>query len=318
MSAAVELHVIIGSGALGMAVGRELLARRKRVRMINRSGIADVPTRIYVFKGDAADPATLRESCEEATVVYHCARPGSREGGGRAERLMAGVIEAAARAGARIVYGECATFYRAGAKPMTEEEAVPVAGGEARTRPAVMLLEAHAAGRARAAVGRGSDLFGPWTGASLLGRQVFACAVAGRAVQLPGNPELAHTFIYVDDFARALVTLGERDEALGRVWHVPSAEPLSPRRFAELVFETLGAAPRIAVPGRARLALRGLADPAARALRAAAERFERPFVLDYGRYRAAFGGAFTSHPDAIRATLEWWRADFKGSEYLKS
>ncbi len=309
MNAVAELHVIIGSGALGMGVGRELLVRRKRVRMVNRSGIADVPTRIYVFKGDAADPATLREPCEEATVVYHCVRPDLRGGDGCAERLMAGVIEAAARAGARIVYGECATFYRAGARPLTEEEAVPVAGGEARTRPASMLLEAHAAGDVRAAIGRGSDLFGPWAGASLLGRQVFARAVAGRAVQLPGNPELAHTFTYVDDFARALVTLGERDEALGRVWHVPSAEPLSPRRFAELVFESLGAAPHIAVPGRARLALRGLADPAARALRAAAERFERPFVLDHGHYRAAFGTTITPHPDAIRATLEWWRAN---------
>ncbi|GBE48476.1 NAD dependent epimerase/dehydratase family protein [bacterium BMS3Bbin12] len=309
MNAVAELHVIIGSGALGMGVGRELLVRRKRVRMVNRSGIADVPTRIYVFKGDVADPATLRESCEEATVVYHCARPDSREGDGRAERLMAGAIEAAARAGARIVYGECATFYRAGARPMTEEEAVPVAGGEACTRPAAMLMEAHAAGGVRAAIGRGSDLFGPWAGASLLGRQVFARAVAGHAVQLPGNPELAHTFTYVDDFARALVTLGERDEALGRVWHVPSAEPLSPRRFAELVFETLGTVPRITVPGRARLALHGLVDPAARVLRAATERFERPFVLDHGRYRAAFGGAFTSHPDAIRATLEWRRAN---------
>ncbi|HEB80812.1 MAG TPA: hypothetical protein ENI71_02935 [Chromatiales bacterium] len=172
-----------------------------------------------------------------------------------------------------------------------------------------MLLEAHAAGRVCAAVARGSDLFGPWTGASLLGRQVFARAIAGRAVQLPGNPELAHTVTYVDDFARVLITLGERDEALGRVWHVPSAEPLSPRRFAELVFESLGAAPRIAVPGRARLVLHGLVDPAARALRTTAKCFERPFVLDHGRYRAAFGGACTPHPEAIRATLEWWRAN---------
>lgn len=308
MNATVELHVIIGSGALGMAVGRELLARRKRVRMVNRSGIADVPTRIYVFRGDAADPATLLEPCEEATVIYHCARPDPGAGPQRAEQIMDGVVAAAAQAGARVVYGECATLYRGGAGPLNEAQAVPLPREAGYALAASRLLEAHGAGRVRAAVGRASDLFGPWAGDSLLGRHLFARALAGRAVQLPGNPDLPHTFTYVDDFARALVTLGEREEAAGEVWNVPSAEALSPRRFAELVFEALGLPPRITAPGAARLALRGLADSAARALRAAAGRFEQPFVLDDGRYRAAFGGEPVPHPEAIRATLEWMRA----------
>jgi hypothetical protein len=32
---------------------------------------------------------------------------------------------------------------------------------------------------------------------------------------------------------RALVTLGERDEADGQVWHLPAAEPLTGRQFLE-------------------------------------------------------------------------------------
>ncbi len=308
MNAVAELHVIIGSGALGMAVGRELLARRKRVRMVNRSGIADVPTRIYVFKGDAADAATLREACEEATVVYHCARPDPAAGLRHPERLMQGVIEAAARAGARVVYGECATFYGGGAGPLTEDAAVPLPAASGCARPGALLLEAHAAGRVRAVIGRASDLYGPWGATSLLGREVFLRALAGRAVRLPGNPDLPHTFTYADDFARALVTLGEHEEADGCAWHAPSAEPMSPRRFAELVFEALGTAPRISAIGRGRLALLGAFDPQARVLRAAALGFERPFVLDHGRFRAAFGVEPTPHRDAVRTTLDWFRS----------
>jgi uncharacterized protein YbjT (DUF2867 family) len=42
MSAQSNLHVIFGTGPLGMAVMRELAAHGARVRMVNRSGKAEV------------------------------------------------------------------------------------------------------------------------------------------------------------------------------------------------------------------------------------------------------------------------------------
>ena len=43
MTAANELHIVIGaSGGTGGAIVRELVARGKRVRGVNRSGHADV------------------------------------------------------------------------------------------------------------------------------------------------------------------------------------------------------------------------------------------------------------------------------------
>jgi len=50
---------------------------------------------------------------------------------------------------------------------------------------------------------------------------------------------------YLDDFARALVTLGEREEALGHVWHVPNREAVPMRRFIEMVFAAAGNLPHI-------------------------------------------------------------------------
>jgi len=68
----VELHVIFGTGAVGMAVMRELDKQGKRVRMVNRSGTAAVPENIEVVKANAADPASARQVCRGATVVYNC------------------------------------------------------------------------------------------------------------------------------------------------------------------------------------------------------------------------------------------------------
>jgi len=50
---------------------------------------------------------------------------------------------------------------------------------------------------------------------------------------------------YIEDFARALVTLGEADEALGPVWHVPNPETVTMRRFVQMVFQATGQPARL-------------------------------------------------------------------------
>jgi hypothetical protein len=48
-----ELHVVFGTGPVGMAVMDELVQRSTRVRMVNRSGGASVPDGVEVVGGDA-------------------------------------------------------------------------------------------------------------------------------------------------------------------------------------------------------------------------------------------------------------------------
>ena len=59
-----ELHVVFGTGPVGMAIMDELVSKGKRVRMVNRGGRADVADGIEVVGGDAADPHSPgRSSC---------------------------------------------------------------------------------------------------------------------------------------------------------------------------------------------------------------------------------------------------------------
>ncbi len=46
------MHVVFGSGPLGLSVVDELLARGKPVRLVNRSGKANVPTGVKVIGAD--------------------------------------------------------------------------------------------------------------------------------------------------------------------------------------------------------------------------------------------------------------------------
>ncbi|MFN8459115.1 MAG: NAD(P)H-binding protein [Anaerolineae bacterium] len=70
-----ELHLVFGSGPVGLAVIDALIARGKPVRLVTRSGKANVPTGVPVIKGDATDPTSTREVCKGASHVYNCTNP---------------------------------------------------------------------------------------------------------------------------------------------------------------------------------------------------------------------------------------------------
>ena len=104
-----------------------------------------------------------------------------------------------------------------------------------------------------------------------------------------GDPDQPHTVTYLADLARGLVTLGTHDEALGQVWHLPSAETLTTRAFARLVFEAAGHPFRLRVLPSALLALLALASPTLRAVREQQYQREAPWVVDHSKFARAFG-----------------------------
>ena len=132
--------------------------------------------------------------------------------------------------------------------------------------------------------------------------------VRHKSAQVLGDPDQPHTYTFVGDFARALVVLGEREEAQGDVWHVPSAPTISTRQFVELIAAQAGY--RVGIqrtPGWIVRAL-GMVNPTLRILAEQLYQSERPFVVDHGKFGRAFELAPTPHAEAIRRTLDWCRS----------
>ncbi|MGH2577126.1 MAG: NAD-dependent dehydratase, partial [Actinomycetota bacterium] len=127
-----------------------------------------------------------------------------------------------------------------------------------------------------------------------------------------GDPDLPHTVTYIEDLARALVTLGAREEALGGIWHVPNDQTITLRRFVELVFGEAGRPVRLQTTPAWSLALAGLFNPTIRAVREHLYQVERPWVVDSSKFEQAFGLTATPLPDAIRATVAWFGEHPKG------
>lgn len=306
-----QLHVIFGTGPVGRALMRELLGRGKTVRVVNRSGGGSFPAGVEHRTGDAADRQFAREASGGATVVYQCLAPPYHRWPELFPRMQAGVLSGATAAGAKLVAMENVYMYGSPyARPLTERRPMTATTrkGRVRTEMAEELLQAHRKGRVRVAIGRASDFFGPEVVDSAMGARVFRPALRGGAANVLGDPRLPHTYSYVPDIARGLATLGQRDEALGEVWHLPGPETVTTREFLTMVFSETGHPPAVRRAGRMTLRLLGFFKPEVRELVEMMYQFEEPFVVEHDKFVASFGDISTPLVEAIRVTVEWYRS----------
>jgi nucleoside-diphosphate-sugar epimerase len=120
--------------------------------------------------------------------------------------------------------------------------------------------------------------------------------------------DIPHTYTFVEDFGAALVTLGERDEALGQAWHVPNDSPsITQRQLMELFFEVIGRPPKMSSLGRGMVTLGGLFNAAVRETVEMMYEVEKPFVVDSSKFERAFQIKATPIREAARATVAWFR-----------
>ena len=220
------------------------------------------------------------------------------------------ILVAAAAVGAKLVFADNLYVYGPPNRAMTENTPQRAQGkkGRVRIEMANALLRAHADGRLRVTIGRASDYYGPRGTTSTVGENIIKPLLHDKRVRWLGSLDQPHTLNYLEDMARSLATLGERDEADGQVWHLPAAEPLTGRQFLELLFEDAGRAPKIGVASRPVIRIGGLFNPLLRELNETLYQFERPFVSDASKFQAAFGPFEpTPHRAAVSRTVDWFR-----------
>jgi len=125
-----------------------------------------------------------------------------------------------------------------------------------------------------------------------------------------GDPDAPHTFSYVPDVARILSALGTDNRSWGRVWHVPSAEPVSQRQALVRMAELAGApAARVGRLPDVVLRVAGVAVPLLKELQETAYQRTRPYVLDSSAAQAMFGLTPTPLDEGLAATAAWWRGN---------
>ena len=306
-----SLHVVVGAGPVGAGTASRLADAGHQVRIVTRHGSGPDHPRIEKTAADAARPGVLADLAAGADAIYNCANPPYHRWDAEWPPLAEAMLDAAERSGAVLVTTSNLYGYGPVDHPMTEQDplAATFTNGRVRAQMWETAIAAHRAGRVRVTEARASDYFGPGlTDSSQLGR-VIPRILAGKSVRVLGNPDLAHSWTYVPDVTRALVTLGSDPRAWGRAWHVPTDAPRTQREMIEAFAEIAGVEPpKVGSLPRVALRAAGLVVPMVRSLQQITYQVERPFIVDSSQFTDTFGIAPTAIRDALYETYTSWTA----------
>jgi nucleoside-diphosphate-sugar epimerase len=310
MAMPTHLQVVLGAtGGIGQALVQALAAQGAQVRAVNRSGRASVPASVEVMAADLTNRESTRAACQGATVVYHCAGLPYDQWATYMPVWLDNVIAAVSATGATLVYADNIYMYAPTSQPLTEDSLqAPISRkGKLRKHLAETILAAHAQGQIRATIGRAPDVYGPGVRTSAVGEQFFTAMVAGKRVPWLGKLDVPHALSFVEDAAHGLIVLGTHEQALGQVWHIPTAQALTGRQYIALASEAAGVQARALAVSGLLLRVLGLTNAVLRESVEMLYEFNEPLLFDGSKYTRAFGGTPTPHQEALRRTVAWYR-----------
>lgn len=295
-------HVVFGaSGGVGNAIVRVLHEQGKSVLGVNRSGKAIVPEGVELAAADASNIDDVRRVVAEVGTIYNATFPSVQDS----------IIEVAAENKATVVLVNTLYMYDPKQGPMSEDSPHFYGnreGGRFYAEIADQLLAAHKDGKIKGVVSRATDVYGPNVEHGIGSDLVFGPAMNGKAVSFLGKLDVPHAYIFSDDYARTLITLGEQEKAHGEIWHAPSPEPITPRQLLQMIFDELGVQPKIRVADGMLLTMLAIFSSQMRRIKKEKHyQFVDPWLVDSSKFEQAFGSTVTPHTEAVKQTVAWFQ-----------
>lgn len=306
-----EFHAIFGTGPLGLAIMDNLIQQNKKILLVNRSGKADVPSFVKVVKADATKLDSVLEifNSYNISVIYHCLGLPYHSWKDLFPEMMDNIIETASLHNTKIVYADNLYAYGPHDEPLKENFSNNTVGRKTKVRAEVgkKLMDAHNSGKVKATIGRGTDFYGPRVKNSALGEQVFKNLMVGKPADLLGNPDTLHSYIFIHDFAKGLITLAENEDALGKIWHIPTPAPTSTRELVKNLANKLGVTPKYRIAGKFIVNFAGLFNSDMREFQELMYQHLNNFIVDSSQFQQKFPFSVTPHEEAIQQTITWYQ-----------
>lgn len=222
--------------------------------------------------------------------------------------IMHNVIRACKIERARLVFLDNIYMYGHAEGIITEDAPYRYSGRKGRVRANVanMLLKQMEAGRIIASIGRTVDMYGPGMGnQSTVGRMVFDRMKRHKKALWAINADVPHSLAYSRDVAEALYILATRDKAIGQVWHLPAASPLTGRQFVGMAAEYMHRPNRLIVLPKWLLGIAGNFIPSLAEAHEVNYQDEFPLLFSSARFEKAFNYLPTAYEDGIMETAAW-------------
>ncbi|MEY4174918.1 MAG: hypothetical protein RI900_2083 [Actinomycetota bacterium] len=304
-------HLVVGAGPVGSTTAVRLAELGHRVTVLSRSGRGPSHEGIDLVAGDATDTATLVGLLDGRGALVNAANPAYHRWPQDWPPLHRAMCTAAERSGALlVVMDNLYAFGASAAMPMRENSPLQPTGhkGAVRAEMATSLMDAHAAGRLRAAIVRASDFYGPQVKDSAFAERVVPRVIAGKKVSLLGALDVPHSVSYMPDVAATIAAVITNPNAAGRTWLVPNAPAVTQRQIVEAFARASGTTAKVSAVPRAAITVGGLVVPLFRELKETWYQFAEPWSTDSSVTESELGLRATPLDDGAAATVAWWRA----------
>jgi nucleoside-diphosphate-sugar epimerase len=226
-------YLVVGAGATGAAVARQLADAGDEVRLLSRRGSGPAHPRIERVSADANDAVALTEYATGVQTIFNCVMPPYDRWPALFPPLAAAILAAAERS--RTDYVMLGNVYAYGPVEGPLSADLPFAPtsvkGKIRARMWEDALAAHEAGRVRVTEVRAGDFLGAGA-VSPFTLMIGASVLAGEPAAFPGDLDAPHSWSYTEDAARTLIAAARSDRSWGRPWLVPSTSNDSARMLA--------------------------------------------------------------------------------------
>jgi nucleoside-diphosphate-sugar epimerase len=303
-----DLHVIVGAGAVGTTTAQLLAARGDRVRLVTRSGSGPEHPAIERVAADATDADRLAALADGAVALYNCANPQYHRWLTDWPPLASSLLSAAERSGAAYVIMGCLYGHGPVTDVMTAHSPLAATHPKLKMRADMWraALAAHEAGRIRATEVRASDYL---EAQSIFSFALGGALLAGKRAYSPIPLGVPHSYSSTTDAARTLVAAATDDRAFGRAWLVPSHPAMTVRELSDR-FVAANDAPPAKLTRLPHLAMQayGLFNPFVKELETTRYQFTAPFVIDSTETTETFGLKPSPLDDVLRDTAARLRA----------
>lgn len=304
------LHIVTGAGPVGSTVALQLVEQGIPVRLLTRSGSGPEHPLIERCRVDVTDRNQLASELQDASAVHHCVHGTKYRAATWRVELPAterGLLAVAGEAGAVVVFPESLYSYGPVDGVITENSPREATRGKLGVR--ADLLRAREASDTPTVSVAASDFLGPRVRISHAGERLIPRILAGKTVSVVGSLDQPHSFTYVPDLARAMVTASLNPSLWNSFLHAPTVEAGTQRQLIEAVASTAGTQSlrMFAIPswifkaaGTVAVDMRELAETS--------YQFDQPFVMDSSASEERLQQAPTPFEQQVKETVAWWQS----------
>ncbi|MDC8101037.1 NAD-dependent epimerase/dehydratase family protein [Chryseobacterium rhizosphaerae] len=238
-----QIHTVLGaSGAIGHAVIKALQDKNLPIRAVSGHSMQGVE---WVY-ADLQDPILTQNAVQGSGYVYLCVGLpyDSLIWAAKWPVIMKNVINACEQSGSVLIFLDNVYMYDPYYLQSPFDENTPqhpsTKKGSTRKLITEMMLDAVKKKKIKAVIGRSADFYGPFSKNSPFYISFLERMLSNKNPVFLGNPDKTHTYAYTMDNGKALVLLALDPSTYGKVWHLPTEQPITIKHVTTIFNKVLG------------------------------------------------------------------------------